>query len=89
MISGALVASGSSLTITARVEKDRVIKPGTLQLERPDGAKVDLPNVAIQFDPDTDARTFFIRLRGSDLAAFLARQIPREEALKRIEVRVF
>jgi hypothetical protein len=38
---------------------------------------------------DTDARTFFIRLRGSDLAAFLARQIPREEALKRIEVRVF
>jgi len=38
---------------------------------------------------DTDAQTFFIRLRGSDLAAFLARQIPREEALKRIEVRVF
>jgi hypothetical protein len=38
---------------------------------------------------DTDARTFLIRLRGSDLAAFLARQISREEALKRIEVRVF
>jgi len=38
---------------------------------------------------DTDARTFMIRLRGSDLAAFLARQISREEALKRIEVRVF
>jgi hypothetical protein len=38
---------------------------------------------------DTDAQTFFIRLRGSDLAAFLARQISREEALKRIEVRVF
>jgi hypothetical protein len=38
---------------------------------------------------DTDARTFFIRLRGSDLAAFLARQISRDEALKRIEVRVF
>jgi hypothetical protein len=38
---------------------------------------------------DTDAQTFFIRLRGSDLAAFLARQITREEALKRIEVRVF
>ncbi len=38
---------------------------------------------------DTDALTFFIRLRGSDLAAFLARQISREEALKRIEVRVF
>jgi hypothetical protein len=38
---------------------------------------------------DTDAQTFFIRLRGSDLAAFLARQITRDEALKRIEVRVF
>ena len=38
---------------------------------------------------DTDARTFFIRLRGSELAAFLARQITREEALQRIEVRVF
>jgi hypothetical protein len=38
---------------------------------------------------DSDAQTFIIRLRGSDLAAFLARQIPREEALKRIEVRVF
>ena len=30
-----------------------------------------------------------IRLRGSDLAAFLAGKISREEALKRIEVRVF
>jgi hypothetical protein len=38
---------------------------------------------------DSDAQTFFIRLRGADLAAFLARQISREEALKRIEVRVF
>jgi hypothetical protein len=38
---------------------------------------------------DTDAQTFFIRLKGLDLAAFLARQITREEALKRIEVRVF
>jgi hypothetical protein len=38
---------------------------------------------------DIDARTMMIRVRGSDLAAFLARQIPREEALKRIEVRVF
>ncbi|MDO8794062.1 MAG: hypothetical protein Q7J25_05525 [Vicinamibacterales bacterium] len=38
---------------------------------------------------DTDARTFLIRLWGSDLAPFLARQITREEALKRIEVRVF
>lgn len=38
---------------------------------------------------DSDAGTIIIRVRGSDLAAFLARQIPREEALKRIEVRVF
>jgi hypothetical protein len=38
---------------------------------------------------DTDSRTRIVRLRGSDLAAFLARQITREEALQRIEVRVF
>jgi hypothetical protein len=38
---------------------------------------------------DTDSRTRIIRLRGSDLAAYLARQISREEALQRIEVRVF
>ena len=38
---------------------------------------------------DSDAKTFIIRLKGADLAAFLARQITREEALKRIEVRVF
>lgn len=38
---------------------------------------------------DTDARTFIIRLRGADLAAFLARQITKEEALQRFEVRVF
>jgi hypothetical protein len=38
---------------------------------------------------DSDARTFIIRLKGSDLVAFLARQITRDEALKRIEVRVF
>ena len=38
---------------------------------------------------DSDAATRIIRLRGSDLAAYLARQITREEALKRIEVRVF
>ena len=38
---------------------------------------------------DSDARTRIIRLRGLDLAAFLARQITREEALQRIEVRVF
>ena len=38
---------------------------------------------------DSEAGTMVIRLRGGDLAAFLARQIPREEALKRIDVRVF
>lgn len=38
---------------------------------------------------DSDARTRIIRLRGSDLAAFLARQISRDEALQRIEVKVF
>jgi hypothetical protein len=38
---------------------------------------------------DTDARTRMFRLRGSDLADFLAGRITREEALKRIEVRVF
>jgi hypothetical protein len=35
---------------------------------------------------DSDARTQIIRLRGSDLAEYLARRISREEALKRIEV---
>jgi hypothetical protein len=38
---------------------------------------------------DSDAQTFLLRLRGADLTAFLARQISREDALKRIEVRVF
>jgi hypothetical protein len=38
---------------------------------------------------DSDSRTRIIRLRGSDLAAYLARQITRDEALERIEVRVF
>jgi hypothetical protein len=38
---------------------------------------------------DSDARTRIIRLRGSDLLQYLARQISREEALQRIEVRVF
>jgi hypothetical protein len=33
--------------------------------------------------------TRMIRLRGSDLAEFLAGRITREEALKRIEERVF
>ena len=38
---------------------------------------------------DTDARTRILRLRGSDLADFLAGRLSREEALKRIEVQVF
>ena len=38
---------------------------------------------------DSDARTRIIRLRGSDLADFLAGRITRAEALKRIEVQVF
>ena len=38
---------------------------------------------------DSDARTRIIRLLGSDLADFLAGRITRDEALKRIEVRVF
>ena len=38
---------------------------------------------------DSDTRTRILRLRGSDLAEFLAGRITREEALKRIEVRVF
>ena len=38
---------------------------------------------------DSDARTRIIRLKGSDLADFLAGRITREEALQRIEVRVF
>jgi hypothetical protein len=37
---------------------------------------------------DSDARTRIIRLRGSDLAQYLARQISKEEALKRIEVSI-
>ena len=38
---------------------------------------------------DSDAGTVVIRVRGNDLAAFLARRISRAEALKRIDVRVF
>ena len=38
---------------------------------------------------DSDARTRILRMRGSDLAEFLAGRITRDEALKRIEVRVF
>ena len=38
---------------------------------------------------DSDARTIIIRIRGGDLAAFQARQISRDDAFKRMEVRVF
>src|SRR4029450_7487468 len=38
---------------------------------------------------DSGARTRMIRLRGSDLAAYLARQITKDEALQRIELKVF
>ncbi len=38
---------------------------------------------------DSDARTVIIRIRGGDLAAFQARQLTRDEALKRMDVRIF
>jgi len=38
---------------------------------------------------DSDARTRMIRLRGSDLTQYLAHQISKEEALKRIELKVY
>jgi hypothetical protein len=38
---------------------------------------------------DTDSRTHVITVRGADLTAFLGGQISREDARKRIEVRVF
>jgi hypothetical protein len=41
--------------------------------------------------PDSNAQTFFVSVRGSDLAAFRAGQLSREDAIKRVleEVRVF
>jgi hypothetical protein len=38
---------------------------------------------------DSDARTRMIRLRGSDLMQYLAHQISKEDALTRIEVKVY
>ena len=38
---------------------------------------------------DTDATTMMIRLKGSDLSAFLGGQISRAEARQRMDVRVF
>jgi hypothetical protein len=40
--------------------------------------------------PDSSAQTFFVSVRGSDLAAFRAGRLSREDAIKRVlEVRVF
>ncbi len=38
---------------------------------------------------DSDSRTRTIRIQGADLTAYLAGQISKDEALKRVEVRVF
>jgi len=38
---------------------------------------------------DTSARTRILRLKGSDLLAYLAQTLTKEEALQRIEVRVY
>ena len=38
---------------------------------------------------DSDARTVIIKIKGGDLAAFQARQLTRDEALKRMDVRIF
>jgi hypothetical protein len=38
---------------------------------------------------DTDARSVVIRIKGGDLTAFRAGQLTKDEALKRMEVRVF
>jgi hypothetical protein len=49
-------------------------------------ANDDRPRLA---PADTNGRTRIIRLRGRDLLDYLARQMTREEALNRIEVKVF
>ena len=38
---------------------------------------------------DNDVQTVVIRVRGADLAAFRARQMSRDDVIKRIEKRVF
>jgi hypothetical protein len=38
---------------------------------------------------DTNAQTFIARVRGSDLAAFRTGQLTRQDAIKRVELRVF
>ena len=49
-------------------------------------ANDDRPRLA---PADSDSRTRVIRLRGADLLAYLARQIPKEEARRRIEITVY
>lgn len=39
--------------------------------------------------PDNDVQTVILRVRGADLAAFLAKQISRDEVINRIDRRVF
>jgi len=39
--------------------------------------------------PDNDVQTVMLRVRGADLAAFRARQMSRDDIIKRIERRVF
>ncbi len=46
----------------------------------------DRPRVA---SADNDVQTVVIRVRGADLAAFRARQMSRDDVIKRIEKRVF
>ena len=74
-LSDAMLDHGGPLEITA----DEVLTIGARRNEvRPRIAPVD-----------SNARTIIIRLRGSDLRAFRAGQITREQAIERIEVRVF
>jgi hypothetical protein len=74
-LSDAMLDHGGPLEISA----DEVLTIGARRNEvRPRVAPVD-----------SNARTIIIRLRGSDLRAFRAGQITREQAIERIEVRVF
>jgi exonuclease VII small subunit len=49
----------------------------------------DRPRLALAPADNNGSRTRIIRLRGSDLAAYLARQITKDEAKQRIDVRVY
>jgi hypothetical protein len=48
--------------------------------------RVERPVIA---PADTDARTVIIRMRGGDLAAFRGNRLSREEALAKLEVKIF